>query len=101
MSANSLSSMFMKDNARLSKVENIARKYGYELHLKYEYSISNNIEESLVLYDYPNSGNLYGIVEYCNKMNRTLNAVANTVGCKRDTIKLCKIIQADPLQLSN
>lgn len=86
MSAKSFSSMFMKDNTRLSRVENIARSYGMELCLIYipekPYSEGNN-----KLYDFPNAGNLQGIVEYCNKTNRTLNAIASEVGCKRDTIK--------------
>ena len=86
MSAQSISSMFMKDNARLSRVENIVRCYGMELRLIYipekPYLEGNNN-----LYNFPNAGNLYGIVEHCNRTNRTLNAIASEVGCKRDTIK--------------
>lgn len=86
MPAKPISSMFMKDNTHLSRVERIARSYGCELRLIY-------VPERLYaevgdkLYDFPNAGNLYGIVEYCNKMSITLNAVASKAGCKRDTIK--------------
>lgn len=86
MSAKSISSMFMRDNTHLSRAEDIARCYGFELRLKYlperPYVYDNH-----GLYDFQNAGNLYGIVEYCNRMNRTINALAGKAGCKRDTIK--------------
>lgn len=80
-----LSHMFLMDNMYLSKAESIVMAYGYKVILKYTYDYTFP-DGCVNRYDYPYAGNLYGIVDYCNNTNRTINYVACCSKCKRDTI---------------
>lgn len=80
-----LSHMFLMDNMYLSKAESIAMAYGYKVILKYSYDYAFP-DGCVHLYDYPYAGNLYGIVDFCNNTNRTINYIACYSNCKRDTI---------------
>ena len=84
MSVRNLSAILCKDNTHLSTVEGIARSLGYVLHIDYyyagEYPSDSTFNPSQC------SGNLYGLEEYCQRLNRSVNYVAGVCGVKRDVV---------------
>ena len=84
ISAQSLSAAFMSDNMHLSKAEAIAKALGYTLVLTYSYNGVYPDDSQYV--PSGTAGNLYGIEEYGQRMNRTLHFVAASARCKRDTL---------------
>ena len=84
ISQKGLSSTFCKDDTHLSKVEAIARALGYKLHLRYQYQ--GNYPPDSTFTPSSKAGNLYGLEEYCQRLNRSVNYVATVCGVKRDTI---------------
>ena len=83
MSIPAISYMFRTDNMHLSRAEYIARVYGYSLHLEYRYT---GVYPPYTEYHPSQHGNLAGIEEYCQRMNRSLYFVANSVGLHRDSL---------------
>ncbi len=80
----SLSAMFCRDNMHLSAVEGIARSLGYELAIGYKYMGQYPSDSTFT--PSGRSGNLSGLEEYCQRLNRSLNYVAGICGIKRDVI---------------
>lgn len=84
ISAPNLSAAFMSDNMHLSKAEAIAKALGYTLVLTYSY---NGVYPDDSQYEpSATAGNLYGIEEYGQRMNRSLHSLSIIAGCKRDTL---------------
>lgn len=85
MTQQSVSSMFMKDDIKLSKAENIAEAYGYELKLYFpqrENKLGLMLPPSGLLRqkDFPNIGNLAGLYKYIIDSNMTLNSISQRIG---------------------
>ena len=85
------SSIFRRDDMRLSLAEKIADTYGYQLKLyfpqkEYKFGI---VPEGLSKYrkDYPNAGNLSGLAKYMQDSMRTINSLSEAVGLNYSVIK--------------
>lgn len=80
----SVSGMFMKDDIKLSRAEEIADAYGYELKLyfpKRESIFGITPPMSLLKEkEYPNIGNLAGLYKYLLDSNITLNHISQRIG---------------------
>lgn len=76
-----LSSMFCKDDARLSRIEQIAETYGYTLRLFFP--LKTFPVEGIVVpppkRTYANAGNLAGLVRYINDSNYSIKYVSELV----------------------
>lgn len=72
LSQSMISHYFVKDDMPLKKCEEIARTYGYRLTLFFPYSefLPQHPE---TMREYPNAGNLQGLVTYLSQRNITLN----------------------------
>lgn len=84
ISAKNLSAAFRNDNMHLSKAEAIAKALGYSLHLKYNYN--GMYRDDSHYKPSGTAGNLYGLEEHCQRMNRTFHSLAASARCKRDTL---------------
>lgn len=83
MAKPTVSRMLCSDNMHLSRAEYIAHIYGYELRLAYVYKGTYPVDTTY----YPRiANNLYGIDEYCQRMNRTYHYIADTVGIHQNSI---------------
>ena len=80
-----LSAAFRLDNMHLSRAEGIARALGYSLHLEYEYVGEYPVGSRYV--PSGTAGNLYGLEEYCQRLQRTANFVAASAGCRAESVK--------------
>lgn len=76
-----LSSLFSRDNAKLSRVEQIVGRYGYELKLFFPVRTFpvEGIEIPPPKRTFPNAGNLAGLVRYINDSNYSIKYVANLI----------------------
>ena len=81
MERGGVSNMFRKDDARLSKVEQIARQYGYELKLFFPV---RHLEEGYIprppRIHYENSGNLAGLAKYMQDSEFSFPLIADGIG---------------------
>ena len=84
-SVQSLSSMFRRDNMHLHMAECISRSLGYTLRLIYEYDGTYPGGNQYV--PSGTAGNLYGLEEYCQRMNRTINFLASCADSRGETVK--------------
>lgn len=84
----SVSAIFMKDDASLAWVDKVAAAYGYKLRLSFpEIAQKGSVMSSRVAsMDYPNSGELAGMVECVKKSNMTINALANKINVNYHTV---------------
>ncbi len=76
------SSIFLKDDMKLSRVESIARAYGYELKLFFPvigFSLNSNWNKSQIAEKYPNAGNLTGLIQYMSDRNITMNYMSQRI----------------------
>ena len=81
MTPGAVSNMFMKDNMRLSKAEEIARKYGYTLTLLFPTkTYPEGIEAPKHGRTFERAGNLAGLAMYIYDSRKTVNSVANEMG---------------------
>lgn len=77
----SVSGLFSKDDMWLSKAEEIARIYGHELRIffplrkQYEWFTPPPPRQ-----EFPNAGNLSGLVQYINDSGWTVSHAANVIG---------------------
>lgn len=81
MSKQNLSQMFIRDDAKLSKMEALAESFGYSLTLYYPQKtrfLGSTNEGSQK--HYPNAGNLAGLVKYIQDSNISLNHMSVRVG---------------------
>lgn len=81
MTQQNLSQMFTRDDAKLSKIEYLAGKYGYVLTLYYPQK--TRLLESLHTRKectYVNAGNLAGLQKYIQDSNITINHMSDRVG---------------------
>lgn len=81
MERGGVSNMFRKDDARLSKAEEIARLYGYELKLFFpvrRYDDGYVPQKPKLRFD--NAGNLSGLVKYIQDSEYSLPFVAERIG---------------------
>lgn len=69
-----ISNRFLRDDADLSVVEEMARAYGFELNLAF--SKNPNGITSAPRKDYPNAGNLQGLVGILSREQVSINGVA-------------------------
>lgn len=81
MTQQNLSQMFTRDDAKLSKIEDLADKYGYTLRLYYPQKTRllegmHNRKERI----YANAGNLSGLQKYIQDSNITINHMSDRVG---------------------
>ena len=81
MTVANLSQMFIRDDAKLSKMEYLASRFGYTLTLFYPQKTrflsdfhSGNARE------YPNAGNLAGLAKYIQDSNISINHMSVRVG---------------------
>lgn len=88
LSVGNISAMFLRDDMKLSRMEEIVNCYGYKLKLFFplrEYPVkwNNAVEQK----KYPNAGNLQGLVEYLHDSNITVNYMACRIGRTRFLIE--------------
>ena len=82
-----VSNIFRRDDMKLSRAEDFARAYGYELKLFYP--VNTNPEEitpESPVETYPNARNLNGLVKYINESKYTVASVAQRTGVHSTTI---------------
>ena len=73
----SVSNMFVHDNMKLSKAEEISRIYGFSLSLFFpKRHYGDDYEPPKTRYDFPNAGNLTGLVRYFQDSGYSLSLVA-------------------------
>ena len=94
-----ISAMFMRDDMKLSKAEYIVRCYGYELKLffpirDYPYEWEAHVSRR----EFPNSGNLSGLVKYLYDSNISLNYMSKRVG--RSYLTLVKAFSTGNISLA-
>lgn len=80
LSTANLSAMFVKDDMKLSRAEEIVRSYGYELSLFFplkEYPFC--WESHVIRREFPNAGNLSGLVKYMYDLNMTINSMSKRI----------------------
>ncbi len=88
VSPQSVSAVFRRDDANLSWVERLSAAFGYRLRLGYpafEYR-GVSISDRIVRGDYPDAGNLSGLVGFAKSRNLTINALSLKVGVNHRTI---------------
>lgn len=80
MSPQAVSNLFLRDDMKLSKAEEIARLYGHTLHLYYpKRSFNADYQPRFKTKDYPNAGNLSGLIKYINDSEYSLAFVAERI----------------------
>ena len=87
LSVNNVSAMFIKDDMKLSRAEEIIRAYGYELKLFFplkEYP--HDWGKHSTRREFDNSGNLTGLVQYLKDSNITINHLRMRIGCHHSVI---------------
>ena len=76
-----VSNLFIHDDMKLSRAEEIARRYGYELHLYFPVRTFNGIvrppEHGMT---FEGAGNLRGLMMYIYDSNWSVNYVARNMG---------------------
>lgn len=86
MSVKALSYIFIHDDMKLSMAEKFYRCYGYELQLLFpmkDYSMYGIVGAPTIIQkrrEYPNAGNLQGLVTYMNDSNMSPNALMTKMG---------------------
>lgn len=81
MTVPNLSQMFIRDDAKLSKMEELAGKFGYSLTLYYPQKTRFLAEmHSVPEKHYPNAGNLAGLAKYIQDSNISINHMSIRVG---------------------
>jgi len=72
-----ISNMFRRDDMKLSRAEEIAAKYGYELKLYYPVrKYEDGYQPPPPRRSYPNAGNLSGLLKYMQDSDYSMNFVA-------------------------
>ena len=84
-SPQSLSATFRVDNMHLSKAESIAHSLGYTLRLEYKYE--GTYPKDSVYIPSGKAGNLYGLEEFMQRMNRSVNFIAASAGYRGEALK--------------
>lgn len=77
----SISGLFSNDDMKLSKAESIARSYGYELKLFFP--LHQRLEwftPPPPRHNFPNAGNLSGLVQYVNDSGYSVSYTASKIG---------------------
>ena len=88
LSSHSLSAAFIKDNMHLSRAEYIAKCYGYKLFLVFpKRKLVNGMAPPPRKREFPNAGNLSGLVDYILDSNYSVAYVAGRVGCGRGLLE--------------
>lgn len=84
----SISAVFRKDDASLAWVENVAASYGYELRLSFPEMEQKGtvIPSRVVSMDYPDAGQLAGLVECVRRSNMTINALSRRMKVSHHTV---------------
>ena len=80
MKQQNISQSFRRDDMKLSKAERIARTYGYRLLLffpEWERPYPDSLPPKK---EYPNAGNLSGLVKYMRDRNITISHMAQRIG---------------------
>ena len=82
LSVGNISAIFIRDDMKLRRAEEIVRAYGYELKLffplrEYPQDWGTHISRR----EFPNSGNLTGLVKYLYDSNITVNYMCKRIGC--------------------
>ncbi len=82
VSPQAVSAVFRRDDANLSWAEGLAAAYGYRLRLVYpEYEFKGvSMSDRVVGFNYPEAGNMAGLVKYAKSNNLTINALAQRAG---------------------
>ena len=80
LSVSNISAQFMKDDMKLSRAEEIARSYGYELKLffplkEYPFEWANHISRR----EFPDAGNLSGLVKYLYDSNISITYMSKRI----------------------
>ena len=82
-----ISNMFRRDDMKLSKAEEIANIYGYQLKLYYPVRIFNDgYTPPSPVKLYPNAGNLTGLVKYIQDSEWSVTFVAEQNGLSTSTL---------------
>ena len=100
LSVANISALFMRDDMKLSRAEDIARKYGCELRLFFplkEYPIE--WESHVSRREFPNAKNLSGLVKYLYDSNITINHMSKRIG--RSNMMIMKAFSTGDIFLSN
>lgn len=100
LSAANISAYFVRDDMKLSRAEEIVRKYGYELKLffplkEYPFGWETHISRK----EFPNAGNLTGLVKYIYDSNITINHMRKRIG--RSYAMITKAFTTGDIFLSN
>lgn len=88
LSARNISAMFLRDDMKLRRAEEIVQAYGYELKLffplkEYPYDWGTYVSRR----QFTNSGNLTGLVKYLHDSNITLNHMSKRIDCSHTVLE--------------
>lgn len=96
-----VSFMFIKDNCRLSRIESVANKLGYNLVLQYperDFNVGLLPDENLKRKNYDNAGNLAGLYKYICDSNLTVAALSKRIN--HQAIVLYKALKEGDIKIS-
>lgn len=94
-----ISNIFRRDDIKLSKAEQIARAYGYELRLFYPVRTFNDgYVPTKPVYSYPNAGNLSGLIKYIHDSEYCFTFIAERMGMHPTTIS--KVFKTGDINIS-
>lgn len=80
MTNQNISQMFRRDDMKLSRAEKIASDYGYRLRLFFPEKEIMGLDYSHKKRDFPNAGNLSGLVKYIADSNISINFMSQRIG---------------------
>ena len=87
-SAGNISNMFCRDDMKLSKAEQIARAYGYKLLLYFpKRDPDDTFGVAPFKLNYPNAGNLTGLVEYIRDSGYSITFFSEQSGIGRNILQ--------------
>ena len=93
-----LSNIFIKDDMKLSRAMKIAEVYGYELTLLFPKWKDYGIPPLHKKNEYPNAGQLKGLIEYTYNANCTIHKIAKMTGIDDNCIR--QAFQTGDIRLS-
>jgi lambda repressor-like predicted transcriptional regulator len=83
-----LSNMFNRDNVKLSRIEEIADKYGYTLKLYFpSRNFADGEKPEPFIKEYHNTGNLYGMYKYIRDSGYSIEFVSEQMDVSNSVVK--------------
>lgn len=99
ITAQAISNMFRRDDMKLSKAEEIYESFGYRLKLFYpERNYSDGYVPLPPRFEYPQAGNLSGLVKYIQDSEYSVTFVAEQTGVT--TVSIRKAFQTGDIIIS-